>query len=431
VIDRHAAVLVGLFAVATSSCGGSDRERASKPLDTPVLDDIGSNAVLCNATEDYELQMLQDFELGSVTGGWYYNNDQCDKCQKVIDRIKELSSQETPTYLEKAPTSIYPDKWGCNDWRLTKLVGETDAQYAERVEPPDASGFAPRSEDETAAEYAKRLMDAILESYNTEFLRLQKLMIDGDPANNVPANCRAVCEASQTPSAYIKPLSASRIEFMDPETGKVVAQPRCGSQFAMHVKGGPFQTWGGTFAVQFGQPGLDGGGWDGISFWARVGPASRHPLRIEIADGRNDDKQMLYSFPGDTLPSHVTQADLDAKDDELVASGLPPLGYFDGPTYAKSWCKNQQFACNADSIREDRNGCDKFGANRTMTGDWQFYSVDFLNVRQSGWGMPVMDDQGNAAPLDSTDMRTLVFMWTTGTWDVWIDDVAFYRRKQP
>jgi hypothetical protein len=431
VIDRYRAVLFGLLAAATSGCGGTDGVRTSRSGDTPGLEDTGSNPVLCGVTDDYEFKMLQDFELGSVTGGWYYNNDQCDKCQKVIDRIKELGAQAHGANLEYSAVRIYPDKYGCTDWRLVDLPDETAAEYLKRVKALDLSVVDPRTDTETDDEYAQRIKETVHAWYDSQLSRLERILIDGDPDNNVPPNCRAVCEASQSPNAYVKPLPASRIEFIDPETGKVAAQPRCGSQFAMHVKGGPFQTWGGTFAVQFGQPGLDGGDWDGISFWARVGPSSRHPLRLEISDARNDDKQMLYTFPGHSSPSHVTQADFDAENDKRVEAGLDPLGFFDGPTYGSSWCKNRQFACNPDSTREDHNGCDKFGANRTMTGDWQFYTVDFFDVRQSGWGMPVKDDQGNAAPLDRTDMRTLVFMWTTGTWDVWIDDVAFYRRKQP
>jgi hypothetical protein len=405
VIMRYGAALLGLFAAATSGCGGTDEGRPTSVPEAQLAPDYGSKPILCGVTDDYEFSMLQDFETDSVTGGWYFNNDHCDKCQKVIDRIKEIINLRKNSAIESSAISIsHPDKHGCNDWRL---LPDPD-------QDPEATS---KLEAQANAEY-----DAELEL-------LAKKLIDGDPDNNVPPNCRAVCEASQTPSAYIKPLSASRIEFS--KNGELTAEPRCGSRFAMHVVGGPFQVWGGVVAVQLGHPGLDATGWDGISFWARVGPSSRHPLRIEISDERTDDKQMVYTFPGTTQPVLVTADDLYERNDQGDVIGS---GHFDTRGDPESWCNNVQFVCNADSVREDKNGCDKFGANRTMTGDWQFYTVDFLSARQSGWGMPAHDPlgpNGNPVPLDSSQLRSLNFMWTTGIWDVWIDDVALYRRKQP
>jgi len=238
------------------------------------------------------------------------------------------------------------------------------------------------------------------------------------------------------PNAYVKPLPAERLAFEQPN-GKVEDQPRCGSRYAMHVKGGPFATWGGSFAVQLGQPGLDASEWEGLSFWARVGPQSRNPLRIEISDPHNDDKQLVYWKLDDdgerkTHPEFVTMAELTREEFD------PPPPKEDATDeeqaiYDRAWCnpKNHNLICNPDSLREDRNGCDKFGANGWMTGTWQFFTFNFKSFRQSGWGTPALDFDRNPATMDTSKLRSLNFMWTTGTWDVWIDDVALYRRKQP
>jgi len=347
---------LGLFgAVTLASCGGTDDGRPTQGTPAPVILDLGSQQVVCEVTDQFEFATLADFELGSVTGGWYFNNDQCDKCQKALDRIKEINN----AFARVGSLTVDPvDKNGC-------VVADDVVQN---------------------------------EWHDKELPQLNVDIEKGNAAKNIPPRCRDVCEASQTPSAFIKPLPADRLNF----NGK--DQPRCGSKYAMHVKGGPFQTWGGVFAVQLGNPGLDAANWEGISFWARVGPQSRHPLRIELSDPRTDDKQKVYQ--GQLLDNPTA--------DQLA-----------------EWCKTPQFVCNGDSVRDDTNGCDKFGANRSMTTDWQFFAVDFALLRQSGWGQKSIDENGALAGLDSGDIRSINFLWTTGEWDVWIDDIALYRRKKP
>lgn len=414
-IRRRAPFYLGLLVAVASACGGTDNGRPPAQVKDPVQVDTGSKPVLCSVTNDFEFKTIQDFEIGATTGGWYFNNDLCDKCQKVIDRIKELNSIMTvssdgqvtlkPIELDYSKEFVLADKRGCNIWELMQQPTEASEAYKERTAP-------------------------IVAEYTAELATLERQLIEGDPANNVPANCRDACNASQTPNAYIKPLTAASIEFKT--NGKTFTQqPRCGSRFAMHVQGGPFQTWGGAFAVQLGNPGLDATGWDGISFWARVGPSSRHPLRIEISDWQNDDKQMMYLDPIAGTWVKVTRETLITRDSD---SNKIVENHFDSPGDAKSWCNSGIYICNSDSVREDKNGCDKYGANRSMSGDWQFFSIDFSEFRQSGWGMPVttppMDPNGLPAEIDKSQLRSLNFLWTTGVWDVWIDDIALFRRKQ-
>lgn len=408
-IRRRVASYLGLLVAVASACGGTDHGRPSAEVKEAVDVDTGSKPVLCSVAAGYEFQTIEDFEKGAVTGGWYFNNDLCDKCQKVIDRIKELNNiigaaTSTPIRSEYSKEYIFPDKYGCSDWNLRLIDGESAEDRLARIEP-------------------------FLDPYRRELDMRTLQLTEGDPDNNVPKNCQAACNASQTPNAYLKPLDASVIEFRT-DGKRLEKQPRCDSRYAMHVQGGPFETWGGSFAVQLGQPGLDASGWDGISFWVRVGPSSRHPLRIEISDWQNDDKQMMYVDRDTGVLGAVTREGLIERD----AEGKVIADYFDVPDDDKAWCKTKLFVCNPDSVREDKNGCDRYGANRSMSGDWQFFAIHFSEFRQSGWGMPVtdppMDPTGVPAEIDTSQLRSLNFLWTTGLWDVWVDDIALFRRKQ-
>jgi hypothetical protein len=365
---HNPALVFGLLVAATSSCGGTDEGRPTSGFKQVATVDIGSQQVVCGVTDEYDFLPVADFELGSVTGGWYFNNDRCDKCQQALDRIKLIEA---------------------NIPRAKSLTGE----------PVDKRGCPVEKE-------------LVLTDWTDELALLKEAVDEGDAQRSIPANCREVCNESQTPNAFVKPLAASRIAFDSNGDGKLEDQPRCGSRYAMHVVGGPFETWGGVFAAQFGSPGLDldtsdkAGGvkWEGLSFWARVAPDSRSSLRIELADEHTDDKQKVY-------------------DGELVSSLTS-----DEMT---EWCKNPTYVCNGDSTRESTDGCDKFGANRAMTSDWEFFTFKFDTLRQSGWGQVALDENGRQVGLDINQLRSLTFLWTTGNWDVWIDDIAFYRRKQP
>jgi hypothetical protein len=304
----------GLLALATVACGGTDDGRRTEPFAEVEVQDPGSRPVLCSLDDEYDFgtadapsPLSEDFELGSVIGGWYVNNDQCDECDKKVNRVKAL------------------------DIEVPRCDGELTAK--------------------------------------------QKVVCDEkDTLNAEIPICMPVCLAAMSPNPYQKPLPADRIQ-----------EPRCGSQFAMHIKGGPLMRWGGVMGVQFAAPGLDAGDWEGISFWARVGPESRNPIRMEVSDKYTDDK--------------VRQ--------EAANRGEEDLSQY----------------CLSDAPRDrTREGCDKFGVNRSLSQDWQFFAVKFEEMRQSGWGM--------AAPyLDKTGLRSVSFMYTTGIWDIWIDDLSLFRSR--
>jgi hypothetical protein len=150
----------------------------------------------------------------------------------------------------------------------------------------------------------------------------------------------------------------------------IAAGGRCRSTRAMHLSTIPLEEWGANLGTAL--PGLDASDWTGVSFWARRSQSSRGSIRVELADARTD----------------------------------PATG-----------------TCRADVPRDAlAEGCDRFGAWASIGSDWRFFTLPFTDFRQGGWGV-------YAGRLEPGDLRALTFLFPAGRWDVWIDDVAFYRHS--
>lgn len=58
----------------------------------------------------------------------------------------------------------------------------------------------------------------------------------------------------------------------------------------------------------------------------------------------------------------------------------------------------------------------------TVVGpDWQLFALPFSELRQAGWGR-------SSPALDVAALRSLTLLFPEGVWDIWIDDIAYYRR---
>jgi hypothetical protein len=78
--------------------------------------------------------------------------------------------------------------------------------------------------------------------------------------------------------------------------------------------------------------------------------------------------------------------------------------------------------CVADTNRDDTsNGCDAFGSYVDLNSDWHFFTLPFDEMRQAGWGR-------RAAYFDIQHLTGLTFFYTQGSWDIWLDDIALYKR---
>ena len=66
--------------------------------------------------------------------------------------------------------------------------------------------------------------------------------------------------------------------------------------------------------------------------------------------------------------------------------------------------------------------CDAFGTFTALNTNWQFFMMPFEEMRQAGWGK-------RAPFFDIQHISNLTFFYSQGIWDIWIDDIAFYKRS--
>jgi hypothetical protein len=146
---------------------------------------------------------------------------------------------------------------------------------------------------------------------------------------------------------------------------------RCGSQYAVHLRASGLADWGGGLGTNFPDRPKDATRFDGIAFWARKGPSSFSAIRLGVADVHS-------SVEG---------------------------GY-----------------CDPNAPDGYPNRCDdRFGTFVNLSLSWQFFVLDFAEMRQGGWGK-------RAPTFDLTQLYALSFAYQAGNWDVWIDDVFFFKR---
>ncbi len=208
------------------------------------------------------------------------------------------------------------------------------------------------------------------------------------------------CYWSQLPSYAAKPVPSESIPG-----------GRCGSKYAFHVIAGPFTTWGGQLGINLYPPQcatagclcdpatgvncaelkesvpVPGGPYDGISFWARV-----------VAPGSG-----LSPGSGQSLLIQPKESHTDSK---YPYAPQPP-------------CKDNVGKTNANNTTD---GCDAFGSFAILNNDWQFITLPFDEMRQGGWGK-------KAPYFDTQHLSNLTLGYGQGIWDIWIDDIAYYKRS--
>ena len=160
-----------------------------------------------------------------------------------------------------------------------------------------------------------------------------------------------------------------------------IPEPRCGtSRHAMRVTGTGFSDWGAGFGFSL-KAGLVNGAYvdalydataaRGITFWARRGETSAATIRFGIGD--------QYSDPDG---GHC---------DKSITSGLT--------------------ACYDD-----------FGSKLALTESWQRFTFEFGQLAQRNFGIP-------RPALDVASVTNVEFGVppSSPVFDIWIDDIAFYR----
>ncbi len=72
----------------------------------------------------------------------------------------------------------------------------------------------------------------------------------------------------------------------------------------------------------------------------------------------------------------------------------------------------------------DQDACDAYGRAVILSDEWQLHLLRFDEMYQEGFG--------RASPLPTPNVEALAgvaFLVGTGTWDVWVDEVAYFRER--
>lgn len=193
---------------------------------------------------------------------------------------------------------------------------------------------------------------------------------------------------------------AVNLAVSGPWVGMEIPGGRCGSpSHAYHLVarnlGVCFSTttgrrgWGSNFSIDLdGTANPDGAefdasAWDGIAFWARLGdgPTNR---AISVIVGDAETSGADYVEP-------------------------TPTG---------------QTSCLTTDSRYDSLKCDPFGAAVTIKREWTLYTIAFADLKQKGYGQ-----RAPRGTIDPSRIRRFQISTSTGDWDFYVDDLAFFRSK--
>lgn len=154
---------------------------------------------------------------------------------------------------------------------------------------------------------------------------------------------------------------------------------RCGSKLASHVTGQGFNDWGAILSVTFKYGSVDGGapgaipvdvsGYQGLTFWARIGDTSTNSVRLALSD--------QHARP---------------------EGGICVVG---GPPGMACW--------------------DTFGTDiPQLDTAWHRYKIPFAGLSQRDFGV-------KADKLDTHFLYTIEFAFAPGAiFDFWVDDLSLY-----
>lgn len=232
--------------------------------------------------------------------------------------------------------------------------------------------------------------------------------------------------ADSTPGGIPDPMLASNVEIFQAEP-----PGRCGDtgMIRLEARGHNFYGTGfGDWAHNADNSRAIGTGFEGISFWARSPGNTDKTFMLFVDDGRT----IVLTPPapdGGGLPA-ATAADQDLDGDGFVGPGdiargtrcrLPPsqeLGrvacYYGGT----------QPPATPTRVPEPDECGNQFHTYITTTPDWRLYLLPWSELLQ--WPCPNRLEGG----LDAGDIAKLEIKFIQGSsYDLWLDNIAFYRRR--
>jgi hypothetical protein len=206
----------------------------------------------------------------------------------------------------------------------------------------------------------------------------------------------------------------------NPPAQEIPPVPRCGTdRGALHLHadtpdGGGLSAWGMNVGIDLrqncntatrpdcsdalssnkpsGPSFFDARDWTGISFWALLGPSSGSTALATLAD------PSTAGVLGGVYPFN-----------NLVCGNAACMAFTPPDNHCTS---TSPVPCL----------CDPYGVGVGLVDHWALYAIPFADLRQKGYGAPV-------PALDLAHILSFTFGLGRGSWDVWIDDVAFYRPK--
>jgi hypothetical protein len=281
---------------------------------------------------------------------------------------------------------------------------------------------------------------------------------DQEPANchpgnsltivHTPALCTVPADVRSTQSCLLatgQPAPSSLCSQTNVNGGTVPTQTiegggRCGtSHSAMHLVASNLGIcenqitgslgWGASLSISFfpsanGQPsaGFDASAFDGVSLWVRKGSGPTvEAMYLTVKDPFTDNQRDFLPPLQVMKPNFANCADplygpittfCDASNVVYVTDPTPP-----------AHCK---------SLVPDYCKCDAYWNGIGLTDQWHFVILPFDEMNQKGYGVP-----SPLQHLDTTRITSLGLSFSSqagsssgGDWDVWIDDIAFYRKAR-
>jgi hypothetical protein len=207
--------------------------------------------------------------------------------------------------------------------------------------------------------------------------------------------------------------------------------PRCGSSWAIKLEAYGNNYWGagfGDWTHNSFSSRAQGPGYQGISFWARAGAGTDKTFLLSIDDGRTI-KAPRVAPDGGALPA-ANEGDQDLDGDGFlgpgdIASGtycrLPPPQYIGDPT---CYYGGTQAPDAVTRVPEPGECGNTFHTYVTITEDWQLYLIPWTRLVQ--WPCPNRLADG----IDPNDIRKLDIRLVQGShYEIWLDDISFYRLR--
>lgn len=164
----------------------------------------------------------------------------------------------------------------------------------------------------------------------------------------------------------------------------------------LHLRAEGLYVWGTQLTHDFSNDKplmhVDASGFDGVGFWARSANAKAGRSVFVALDDKYTKEKGLALTHDDGTPL-------------LDESGA------------------QKYFCFDSSV--DTEKCDRFGAGIGLETSWRYYKIPFSAMKQRGFGVK--------SPLLTVDKAAILgfsFYVDVGDWDIWFDNVAFYKEKE-